>query len=60
MASFKNVRLSPAITIANEPVRRQYQEEPTPLTIQLIAEIQHTNRGVSLSIGLKLTMCYGL
>jgi hypothetical protein len=56
MASFKNIRLSPAITIANEPVRRQYQDEPSPLAAQPVAEIEHTGRGVSLTIGLKLTM----
>jgi hypothetical protein len=56
MASFKNVRLSPAITITNEPVRRQYQNEPSPFAVQLMADIEHSNMSISLSIGLKLTM----
>jgi hypothetical protein len=56
MAEFNNVRLSPTIYITREPVRRQFQEEPMPITIRPVADIDHWERGVSLHIGLKFTL----
>jgi hypothetical protein len=56
MATFNNVQLSPAISIAREPVRRQFQEEPSPITIRPMANIDNWERGVSLHIGLKFIL----
>jgi hypothetical protein len=56
MASFNNVRLSPTIYIAREPVQRQSQEEPSPIMVRPMADINHWERGVSLSIGLKIIL----
>jgi hypothetical protein len=56
MASFKNIRLSPAIYIAREPVQRQFQEEPSPFSVRPMAGLDHWEQGLSLSIGLKFTM----
>jgi hypothetical protein len=53
MAQFQSVRLSPAVYIANELVRRQFVEPPSPLAVHPVAEMDVQNRGLMLSIGLR-------
>jgi hypothetical protein len=56
IASFKSVRLSPAVSITREPVQRQFHEEPTPLTIRPMANVNRHNQGVSLQLGLTIIL----